>query len=101
DPARLIVSQISVWCQTVIVRADLARSVGGFDPFLRYSEDRDFLFRAALVSTFCYVGMPMVLIDRSPVDLRHMGEAKNWEREEFRLRMDQYRVEKQLSLGGE
>ena len=53
DPARLIVSQISVWCQTVIVRAELVRSVGGFDPFLRYSEDRDFLFRAALVSPFC------------------------------------------------
>ena len=101
DPARLIVNQISVWCQTVIVRADLVRSVGGFDPFLRCSEDRDFLFRAALVSTFCYVGMPMVLIDRSPAELRHMGEAKNWDREEFRLRMDQYRVEKQLSLGGE
>ena len=101
DPARLIVNQISVWIQTVIVRADLVRSVGGFDPFLRYSEDRDFLFRAALVSTFCYVGMPMVLIDRSPVELRHMGEAENWHREEFCLRMDQYRVEKQLSLGGE
>jgi glycosyltransferase involved in cell wall biosynthesis len=101
DPARLIVSQISVWCQTVIARADLVRSVGGFDPFLRYSEDRDFLFRAALVSSFCYVGMPMVLIDRSPVELRHLGEAENWEREEFRLRMDQYRVEKQLNLGGE
>jgi glycosyltransferase involved in cell wall biosynthesis len=100
-PARLIVSQISVWCQTVIVRADLVRRVGGFDPFLRCSEDRDFLFRAALVSKFCYVGMPMVLIDRSPAELRHMGEAKNWDSEEFRLRMDQYRVEKQLSLGGE
>jgi hypothetical protein len=43
----------------------------------------------------------MVLIDRSPVELRHMGEAENWHREEFRLRMDQHRVEKQLSLGGE
>jgi glycosyltransferase involved in cell wall biosynthesis len=101
DPARLIVNQISVFWPTVIVRADLVRRVGGFDPFLRYSEDRDFLFRAALVSTFCYVGMPMVLIDRSPDELKHMGETKNWDREEFRLRMDQYRVEKQLSLGGE
>jgi hypothetical protein len=45
--------------------------------------------------------MPMVLIDRLPDELRHMGEAKNWDREEFRLRMEQYRVEKQLSLGGE
>jgi glycosyltransferase involved in cell wall biosynthesis len=101
DPARLIVNEISVWCQTVIVRADLVRRVGGFDPFLRYSDDRDFLFRAALVSTFCYVGMPMVLIDQSPVELRHMGIAKNWDRDEFCLGMDQYRVEKQLSLGGE
>jgi hypothetical protein len=43
----------------------------------------------------------MVLIDQSPEELRHMGEAENWHREEFCLRMDQYRVEKQLSLGGE
>jgi glycosyltransferase involved in cell wall biosynthesis len=100
-PARLIVNQFWAWCQTVIVRADLVRRVGGFDPFLRYGEDQDFLFRAALVSAFCYVGMPMVLIDRSPDELRHMGEAKNWDREDFRLRMEQYRIEKQLSLGGE
>jgi glycosyltransferase involved in cell wall biosynthesis len=100
DPARLIVSEISVWCQTVIVRADLVRKVGGFDPFMRYSEDRDFLFRTALLTKFCYVGMPMVLIDRSPDEERHVGEARNWDREEFRLRMEQYRIEKQLSLSG-
>jgi len=43
----------------------------------------------------------MVLIDRSPDELKHRGQAKNWHREEFCLRMDQYRVEKQLCLGGE
>jgi glycosyltransferase involved in cell wall biosynthesis len=101
EPVRLIVSLIWTWCQTVIVRADLARSLGGFDPFLRYGEDKDFLFRAALVSSFCYVGLPMVLIDRSPDEVRHRGESKNWDKEDFRLQMEQYRVEKQLSLGGE
>lgn len=100
DPVRLIVNHNWVWCQTVIVRTDLARSVGGFDPFLRFSEDRDFLFRAALVSKFCFLSMPMVLIDRSPSALRLTGGA-NWDCGENWFRMEQYRVEKQLSLAGE
>jgi len=101
DSARLIVEANSVWCQTTLARADLIRRAGGFDPRLRWSEDRDFLFRAALLTKFCYVGMPMVLIDRSPTDLKHTGESENWRKEEFRLRMDQYRLEKQLSLSSE
>ena len=100
DPVRLTVNHNWVWCQTTIVRADVARSVGGFDPFLRLSEDRDFLFRAALISKFCYLGMPMVLIDRSPSELRLTSGAKNWDLREFWF-MEQYRVEKQLSLAGE
>jgi glycosyltransferase involved in cell wall biosynthesis len=98
EPARLIVNQQSIWTQTVLVRADLARAVGGLDPKAKYSEDHDFLFRLALVTRFCFVNMPMVLIDRSPAEIRHLGEAKNWHKEDFRLRMEQYRFEKQLSL---
>lgn len=99
NPARLIPDhKFWMWAQTVLVRADLVRKLGGFDPYLRWSEDRDFLFRAALVTDFCYVGAPMVLIDRSPGPVKHVGEAKDWYKAEFTLRMDQYRVEKQLSL---
>ena len=99
NPVGLVVGQHPVWTQTCIARADLIREIGGYDPLLRYSEDHDFLFRIGLRSKFCYVGMPMVMIDRSPGDVRHVGEARNWHKEEFRLRMDQYRFEKQLQLG--
>jgi glycosyltransferase involved in cell wall biosynthesis len=99
DPARLIASnQHPAWVQTCLVRADLIREIGGFDPKLRYSEDHDFLFRLALKTKFCYVSMPMALIDRSPAEIRHTGESENWHQEEFCLKADQYRFEKQLSL---
>ncbi len=99
DPVKLVVGKHPVWTQTMIARADVIRQAGGLDPFLRYSEDHDFLFRMGLLTKFCYVGMPMVLIDRSPAEVRHLGEARNWHKEEFRLRMDQYRFEKQETLG--
>ena len=98
DPDRLIVNPHPVWVQTCIARSDLVRQINGFDPKLRYSEDHDFLFRMALQTKFCYVGMPMTLIDRSPADIRHVGEGRNWHKEEFCLQADQYRFEKQLSL---
>jgi glycosyltransferase involved in cell wall biosynthesis len=99
DPVKLVVGKHPVWTQTMIARTELVRAVGGLDTFLRYSEDHDFLFRMGLATKFCYVGMPMVLIDRSPADIRHLGEARNWHKEEFRLQMDQYRFEKQQRLG--
>jgi glycosyltransferase involved in cell wall biosynthesis len=87
-----------IWMQTTVARTELVRQVGGVDPNLRYSEDHDFMFRLSLQTQFCFVSMPMVLIDRSPAEARHVGEARNWHKEEFCLRMDQYRFEKQLKL---
>jgi hypothetical protein len=98
QPACLIADRHPVWLQTVLARADLLHRAGGLDPNLRYSEDHDLLFRAALLTPFCYVSMPMVLIDRSPADLRHVGAGENWHKVEFCLQMDQYRYEKQLRL---
>ena len=99
DATRLIGSgKHPIWMQTAIARTDIVRQVGGVDPNLRYSEDHDFMFRLSLATRFCFVGMPMVLIDRSPAEARHLGEARNWHKEEFCLSMDQYRFEKQLKL---
>jgi hypothetical protein len=99
DSSKLIASgKHPIWMQTIIARANLLREVGGLDEYLRYSEDHDVLFRMALKTRFCYISMPMVLIDRSPAEDRHFGEARNWHKEEFCLRMDQYRFEKQLAL---
>jgi len=52
----------------------------------------------ALQTKFCYVGMPLTLIDRSPADIRHVGASQDWHKEEFSLTADQYRFEKQLRL---
>jgi hypothetical protein len=98
NPVFVAVDRNPVWAQTVIAKTEIVRRIGGFDSVLRYSEDHDFTFRMALETSFCYVNMPMVLIDRAPADIRHVGEARNWHKVEFCLRMDQHRFEKQLSL---
>lgn len=99
NPVRIAINRdLPIWVQTVIARRDLVNHVGGFDPILRYSEDADFVFRMSLATSFCYVGMPMVLIDRSPADLRHQGESLNWHDVEFRLRMDRHLFEGQQAL---
>lgn len=88
------------WTQTVVVRADLVRQAEGLDERLTFQEDQEFLFRLSLMTKFCYVNMPMVLIDRSPAEQRHAGVSVDWHDEEFRLRSLQYRYEKSLSQHG-
>jgi glycosyltransferase involved in cell wall biosynthesis len=95
DPA---VGLHPVWVQTVLARAELVCRIGGFDPDLRCGEDDDFLFRLARESRFAFVGLPMVLIDRTPPAQRHDGASTNWDLEEFRLLMAQRRFEKRLSM---
>lgn len=88
----------SIWVQTLVVRTDLARRLRGFDVVLRYNEDPDFTFRLACETNFCFVSMPMVLIDRTPVEHRHLGESRKWDTVDFRLSMSQLRLEKRLRL---
>ena len=98
---RIATGRHPVWVQTVLARKDLVRHAGDFDPFLRYSEDHDFVFRMALVTDFCFVDLPLALIDRSPAMIRHTGPGENWHRAEYCLRMDKYRYEKQLDLSSD
>jgi glycosyltransferase involved in cell wall biosynthesis len=55
-----------IYMQTVLVRAAAMRHVGGFDPRYRVSQDVDFLFRLGLITSFCYVDLPLVEIRREP-----------------------------------
>jgi glycosyltransferase involved in cell wall biosynthesis len=87
-----------VWMQTLVARTELARKVGGFDPKLRCGEDDDFAFRLGCETKFCFVNIPMVLIDRTPPADRHVGANTRWDDEDFRLQMAQYRLEKRLQL---
>jgi len=82
---------------SVLARADVAKSTG-FNPKLRYSEDSDFLFRFAMRTGFCYVNRPLVWFDRSPAELRHVGVAADWNKEDFFLWNCQFRLEGLLRL---
>jgi glycosyltransferase involved in cell wall biosynthesis len=87
-----------VWLQNLVTRTELARQVGGFDPKLHFGDDDDFAFRLGCETKFCFVNMPMVLIDRTPPAERHVGANRRWDGEDFRLQMAQYRFEKRLRL---
>jgi glycosyltransferase involved in cell wall biosynthesis len=82
-----------VCLSSFIVRADLARKVGGFDPILLYSQDSEFMFRLAMLTGFCYVNRPLVWFDRSPAEIRHVGVSADWNKLEFWLRDSQLRLE--------
>jgi len=63
--------------------------------------DTDFLFRLALITNFCFANSPQVQIDRTAAGDRHAGTSKLWDEVDFRLRNEQYRCEKWLSLSAE
>jgi glycosyltransferase involved in cell wall biosynthesis len=54
------------YMQSVIVRGDVMRKCGEFDPRLRMEQDVDFLFRLGLITDFCYVELPLLQISRGP-----------------------------------
>ena len=104
DPLKYLLERNSVvgvhpvWLQNLVTRTELARRVGGFDPKLRFGDDDDFAFRLGCETKFCFVNMPMVMIDRTPPAERHNGANKRWDDADFRLEMAQYRYEKRLRL---
>jgi glycosyltransferase involved in cell wall biosynthesis len=83
---------------SLLARADVIAKSGGFDTNLRFGEDSEFMFRLALLTDFCYVNRPLVRIDRSPAELRHVGVSSEWNKTEFVLRQAQIRAEKFLRL---
>lgn len=64
------------YMQTLIVRADVMRRFGEFDTQYRLSQDVDFLFRLGLLTSFCYVNLPLVEIDQDPH--RALGLTTNY-----------------------
>lgn len=86
------------WIQATIVRSDVARQIGGFDADLHFMEDHDFQFRISLVTSFCYVNLPLVVIDRTSTATDPNARVRAWDRLEFRLKAQQYMYEKWLTL---
>ena len=81
-----------------IGRADLIRKTGGFDLTLPYSPDSEFLFRLAMLTSFCYVNRPLIRFDRSPVELRHVGVSAQWTKLDFWLRDSQTPARRAFAL---
>lgn len=104
DVLRLLVrpggAGMVVCLSSFMIRADIARSAGGFDPKLLYSQDSEFMFRLAIQTGFCYVNRPLVWFDRSPAEVRHVGVAAEWNKMEFFLQDSQLRLEGLLRLNG-
>jgi hypothetical protein len=88
-----------VCLSSFLSRADMVRRTGGLDPKLLYSQDSEFMFRLAMLTGFCYVNLPLVLFDRSPAEIRHVGVSSEWNKEDFFLQDSQLRLEGLLRLG--
>jgi glycosyltransferase involved in cell wall biosynthesis len=84
---------------TLLARADVVGRLGGFDRNLRVGEDSEFMFRLAMLTDFCYVNRPLVSVDRSPAEFRHVGASSEWNTLEFWLQDSQLRFEALLRLG--
>ncbi len=95
-PGSLVKSRDPFWVSTLLVRTDAAKQIGWFDPHLAYAEDHDFLFRLALVTSFCYVNRPLCFIDRSKSPPG--SNCRPWDEVDVRLRGSQSMFEKWLKL---
>jgi glycosyltransferase involved in cell wall biosynthesis len=87
-----------VCLSSFVGRTNAIKKTGGFNPKLLYSQDSEFLFRLAMLTDFCFVNRPLVLFDRSPAELRHVGVSSEWNKLEFFLQDSQVRLEGLLRL---
>jgi glycosyltransferase involved in cell wall biosynthesis len=86
-----------VCLSSLMARTDLMRKTR-FDPKLAYSQDSDFMFRLAMLTSFCYVNSPLVRFDRAPAEIRHVGVSAEWNKMDFWLQDSQRRLEGLLRL---
>lgn len=86
------------WVQALVVRNDLVRQAEGFDADLHFMEDHDLLFRLSLVTPFCYVNLPLAVIDRTSTATDPSARVRAWDSAEFRLKAQQHLFEKWLAL---
>lgn len=97
DPMPLIAKAFGIWVQTLVVRSDMVRKIGGFDADLHFGEDYDFLFRLALETAYCYVNRPLAVIERTNTTIDPTVASRSWDKPDFRLREQLYMYEKWLN----
>jgi glycosyltransferase involved in cell wall biosynthesis len=102
DVQRLLVrpggAGMVVHLSSLLACAEVVRKTGAFNIKLRYSEDSEFMFRLAMLTSVCYVNRPLVWFDRSPAEIRHVGVSSDWNKSEFLLKQSQLRLEGLLRL---
>jgi glycosyltransferase involved in cell wall biosynthesis len=84
------------WISSLLVRADLARQVGGFSPDISFVEDRDFHFRLSLVTAVAYVNKLLIRTDRNPSPPG--STVRPWDKAEVQFRQQQRMLEKWLTM---
>jgi len=84
------------WISTLLVRADIARQVGGFSPDISFVEDRDFHFRLALITAVAYVNKQLVRIDRTASVPG--ASVRPWDKAEVQFRQQEHLYEKWLAM---
>jgi glycosyltransferase involved in cell wall biosynthesis len=97
DAAKSLAASFSgFWVSSLLVRADIARQIGGFSQDISFVEDRDFHFRLALVTSVAYVNKQLIRTDRSPSP---PGSAiRPWDKVEVQFQQQQHMLEKWLSM---
>jgi glycosyltransferase involved in cell wall biosynthesis len=88
-----------VYLPTLLVQRKAIDAIGGFDTSLVVTEDTDFLYRLAGITTISYVNKPLVAIDRTPN--RPNGLMELFKDENLICQADQYRYEKWLREDGD
>jgi len=84
------------WISSLLVRADLARQIGGFRPDISFVEDRDFHFRLSLVTSVAYVNKLLIRTDRNPSPPG--STVRPWDKAEVQFRQQQRMLEKWLTM---
>jgi hypothetical protein len=80
----------------LLVRADLIRRIGGFNPDISFAEDRDFYFRLSLVTQLAYVNLQLARSDRNVTP--QGSQCRPWDKVDVRLGGEQRMFESWLAL---
>lgn len=84
------------WVSSLLVRADIARQIGGFSPDVSFVEDRDFHFRLSLVTGIAYVNKQLIRTDRTPSPAG--SNLRPWDKVEVQFRQQEHMLKKWLKM---
>ena len=74
-PVKEFLRSALAWTGTVMVKRDLIRHLGGFDPNLQQAQDLHMWIRLSLVSDFFFVPRIVALYRQHAASLTHRGES--------------------------